>query len=163
MNKLNVFNNGYYYWRNIRGWWNNLRHVIRGFKYAYQRAIRGFSDYDCFDLDTYYLNLIKDTLRHLARNTHGYPLNYTEESWNQKLNDLADRIEYILKDNDEDNEYAAKYMEYLDSIHYDIQTRSQYENYKEYYERDKVLSMGKYDMTKKVFIELGEILPDLWD
>ena len=110
---------GYGSWKYPACWFRNIKTFCRGFKYAYQRIVRGFSDYDCFDLDTYYLRNMSATLRHLADTSMGYPINYTPESWAEKLHSMADKMDYILKDNDDDNEYAEGYMEYLENIHFD--------------------------------------------
>lgn len=92
MNKLNVFNQSYSPWKYPSNWIRNIRLFGRQFKWAYQRIVRGYCDYDVWDLDTYYLDLFYETLNHLADTTHGYPGNKefpTPEAWDKYLRDMA--------------------------------------------------------------------------
>jgi len=96
MNPLNVFNNCYYPWKNPANWFKNIKMFFRSFKYAYQRATRGYAVSDTWDLDTHYLYLFHDTLNYLADHHWGYP-GYgdfdTDEKWTAYLKELADKFE----------------------------------------------------------------------
>lgn len=91
---LNVFTMCLYSpWRYPSNWWRNIKQFFRHFRWAWQRITKGFCDYDCFDLDQYYLALLPVTLRHLADNTHGYPEGMTYEDWQAKIRLMAEKIE----------------------------------------------------------------------
>lgn len=96
MNKLNAFNVKSCPWTYPSNWVSNIRLFGRKFKWAYQRVTRGFSDWDTWDLDQYFLKLIPAALRHLAKHTHGYPGTErfpTFESWQKYLLDMAELFE----------------------------------------------------------------------
>ena len=92
---LNVFTMcPYSPWRYPSNWWRNIKQFFRHFKWAWQRTTKGFCDYDCFDLDHYYLVLLPVTLRHLAKYTHGYPDKYTNfENWQKQIELMAKKFE----------------------------------------------------------------------
>lgn len=95
MNKLNVFNNPYYKWRYPDCWIKNIRMFFRSFKWAYQRATKGFANCDTYDLDSYYLDIFTGTLNYLADNHWGYPGNDKfpdDESWTKYLKDMAQKF-----------------------------------------------------------------------
>lgn len=94
-NNLNVFTMcAYSPWRYPGNWWSNIKQFFRHFRWAWQRATKGFCDYDCFDLDHYYLVLLPATLRHLAKYTHGYPDKYTNfENWQKQIELMAKKFE----------------------------------------------------------------------
>lgn len=165
MNKLNVFHHDWCSWRSISGVKENVKTFLRGFKFAYQRVTRGFCDLDWWDLDHYYLELLHSTLKHFAENTISYPMDCTSEEWPEKVKTLSDKFAYLLQDNDEENEYAAGYMEYLENIHFldDTKTRNQYENFQEYCERDIAISKKKQDLLTQALKDLAQLMPDLWD
>ena len=72
-------------------WWRNWRRVIR---HRRQRARRGFSSYDAWNLDGYLAQMIADSVRWLRENGHGYPSSFNGiEEWNAVL----ERIEVPLR------------------------------------------------------------------
>lgn len=108
MNKLNVF-----YILTQRC--NKFKYFFRGFKYAYQRATRGYCDMDTWDLDIYYLNLFKNSLSAFTDLTNGW--NDTKyETFDEYVTDIKsqiDKIDYVLSDVYEENEYWEEYSEIL--------------------------------------------------
>lgn len=91
MNRLNVFSGYMLPWRSPRNWFTNIQTFFRRIKYAYQRAIHGYSDSDCWNLDSFYLNLFYKTLIDLAENHQGFPDNQfkSDEEWTQYLKETA--------------------------------------------------------------------------
>ena len=114
-NKLNIFTDGYIPWY-PRNWWFNIRHFFKTIKWGWQRATKGYSDYDTWDLDMYYSNLMIASLSQFRAKADGYPsyMNSIEE-WYA----ILDKIIFLLKQANEDepleekNELAEWYKEYL--------------------------------------------------
>jgi hypothetical protein len=68
---------------------------FRSFKYAYQRATRGWANCDTWDLDDYLEHVISGTLNYLADNHWGYPGNEKfpdDETWTKYLKDMAQKF-----------------------------------------------------------------------
>ena len=106
MNRLNVFNQYYCQWKYPSNWKGNIRLFFRQFKWAWQRATRGYCDSDVWDLDTFYLDLFYATLIRFADTTNGYPGTDefpTPESWDKYLRDMA--IDFYRAQ--ESNDYYA--------------------------------------------------------
>ena len=74
-------------------------------KWKRQRISRGFSDWDWWDLDYFYLNLFVSSLRHYAKNTIGFspsiaPTYEELADWEQTNADRRD-FEQEFKEKDE--------------------------------------------------------------
>ena len=106
-------------------------------KWKRQRISRGFSDWDWWDLDTFYLNLFVSSLRHYAKNTIGFSpsLAPTYEEYQARILKLADMFEE-LADWEENN----------------AERRDFEQEFKE-----------KEELTKKAFAEMAEVFWSLWD
>ena len=92
---MNVFKYGWMPWRHPANWWGNIKLFFRQFKWAGQRATRGFADCDVWNLDSSILNYLHGTLNFLAENHWGYPANdkfSTDESWTEFLKDMAQKF-----------------------------------------------------------------------
>ena len=115
-NKLNIFTGGYMPWY-PRNWWENICYFFRTIKWGWQRAIRGYSDYDTWDLDVYYSRMMIASLSQFRKETKGYPgyMNDIEEQYA-----ILDKIIFLLKQANEDepleekNDLAEWYEEYLE-------------------------------------------------
>jgi len=95
---MNVFNNP---WRFIRAPLKWTAYFFRSFKYAYQRATRGYCDYDAWELFSYCTHVISGCLRKLADDHVGHPLGIKDEEWSKLLLETAIHLENSLKENDE--------------------------------------------------------------
>lgn len=99
---MNVFKYGVAPWRHPANWWNNIKVFFRHFKWAYQRATRGFADCDVWNLDGSILEYLSGTLNHLADYHWGYPGDErfpTDESWTEFLKDMAQKFYQANEDN----------------------------------------------------------------
>ena len=99
----NVFKQYYCPWRYPSNWIKNIRLFFRRYKWAYQRATRGYADCDIWDMDSWILNLFHDSLNHLADNHMGYPGDDrypTDEEWTTQLKDLAQLFYQANESND---------------------------------------------------------------
>lgn len=106
-------------------------------KWKRQRINRGFSDWDWYDLDCFYLNLFVSSLRYYAKNTVGYSpaIAPTYEEYQARILRLADMFEELA--DWEDNNAGRHDFE------------------QEMKEKD--------ELTKKAFAELAEVFWSLWD
>lgn len=106
-------------------------------KWKRQRISRGFSDWDWWDLDYFYLNLFVSSLRHYAKNTIGYSpsLAPSFEEYQQRILRLADMFEELAdweKTNADRRDFEQEFKE-------------------------------KEELTKKAFAEMAEVFWSLWD
>ena len=106
-------------------------------KWKRQRISRGFSDWDWWDLDYFYLNLFVSSLRHYAKSTIGYSPSIAPsfEEYQQRILRLADMFEELAdweKTNADRRDFEQEFKE-------------------------------KEELTKKAFAELAEVFWSLWD
>lgn len=106
-------------------------------KWKKQRIIRGFSDYDWWDLDSFITNLLANSLEHYANNTIGW-----DDTAAASSKEYKERILNLAKKFQEMAEW--------DDNHEDI---------KDYQENWKNLQA----LTKEAFSELAEVFWGLWD
>ncbi len=89
-----------------------LPYLHKNIIYFFQRGFRGWADCDTWSLDTYLDKVIRDSVEYLRVNKHGYPMDLTEEKWDDilhRISFLADRhlgmiemdFEYTKKEYDE--------------------------------------------------------------
>ena len=101
---LNVFTYGYYNWKhpihNIATFFHNLRR-------AWQRATKGYCDWDTWDLDQYYIQLIVDSLADFQKETNSYPSEISPEEWNKVLGEIQEHLKEG-RFNSHDNPWADK-------------------------------------------------------
>ena len=92
---INVFKGNYLSWSRPAAWWSNIRSFFRRFKWAWQRATRGFADCDIWDLDSSLLNYLSGTLKYLAENHWGWPGDKRfprDEDWTEFLQDMSQKF-----------------------------------------------------------------------
>lgn len=98
-NNLNVFTYGYLPIKFPQNWWKNIKQFFRNIKYAFQRATKGYSDYDRWSIDIYLAYLLPAMLLDMKENTVGYPalegLSSPEE-WDKILEEMAEHFHNTL-------------------------------------------------------------------
>ena len=112
---LNIWKNMMFPWRYPPNWIKNIKNFFRCIKWSYQRIVRGYSDYDVWDLDVYYTNIMVNSLRQLAKKHHGIPYEFEDsidndpDDWTIYLNKIADLLETAeqLEDEWEPDSYQA--------------------------------------------------------
>ena len=111
---LNVFTFGYWPARNV---FHNIKQFFRNIRYGWQRATKGYCDWDIWDLDQYHLVLLEKALTAFRKNNNGHPIDLTEEAWDKVL----DRMIYCyhmaneyLYNTDEYNEFYESWSASLD-------------------------------------------------
>lgn len=164
----NVFKYGYTPWRYPSNWRDNIELFFRHFKWAYQRATKGFCDMDTWSLDNSILNYLSGTIEQLADTCHGYPGDDrfpTPESWDKFLREMANDFYRANEANDYYDHPA------YDAWEAELDKRTTLEE-KLYYDgeiaaamiqegrdlaeiRDKDLEIG--------LMKLGEVFRNLWD
>ena len=163
-NNLNVFKTGYlpFNWY-PKNWIYNIKIFFRNFKYAYQRATKGYCDRDLWNLDYYYSNLLHASLLHFADATICYPaFDFKEfEDWVNYLKEMASHFENII--DDDSNEFAVQAQEMLDKV-YSEKDQDKIEEYRARWlalekQSSNFLTIEKdlaFDMLKKYFFNLWD-------
>ena len=172
MNKLNVFGYGYYSWRAP---FSTIGAFFRNIKYAYQRATRGFCDYDAWDLDYFYSRLFVGTLTDFSKQLHGAPSKfYDEESgsisrWIDYINEMRDHFYNSIEENEvEKNEFEDDYMfiargDINDHILGTQMNREQNELRELWLKREKEIHDWRANELKTALSMLEKVYEDLWD
>jgi len=176
-NELNIFTGGYMPWY-PRNWWDNIKYFFRTIKWGWQRATKGYSDYDTWDLDVYYSRMMIASLSQFRAEAKGYP-GYMEdiEEWYA----ILDKIIFLLKQANEDepleekNELAEWYEEHLETRTFSLVevkkgVRKYVDNDDEetkakvmqYYKREEELYEIRKQKRKEAFELLAEYFGHLW-
>lgn len=120
MKELNVFKFYAGSWKSPKNWIRNIRRFFRSFKYAYQRATRGYSDMDLWDLDYFYLTLFYTSLKDFRLHFTGYPGDMKDE---HEWEDYLQKMEEYFYNADEMN---AEKIHFSDDIVKDTMARDKY-------------------------------------
>lgn len=170
---LSVFST---YWEFSRHPIHWLRDKLKGFKYAWQRATKGYCEADTWEMFDWYLHVIPSMLTELAENGVAYPTSYDDRlEWCRKLLDLADAIAQ-LQEEKWDKEHANPYLEdFEEACMSRYKNQSTSEEYKRidslfykkiaslFMEEEKKRTAQWESLYKKAMQELIEILPECWD
>lgn len=117
-NSLNCFTFDYLPWSRPRNWLGNIAQFFRNFKWAWQRAVKGYSDRDVWGLSDYYTNLFEVSLRQLAAISHGWPPSEdapTFKDWQKLLLEMADHFHKAYEGNEE--ELHPEITEYFEEMY----------------------------------------------
>lgn len=99
--QLNVFKPFYFSWRHLSQWKTNFKIFFRQFKFAFQRATRGFSDKDTWDIDYYLLTLIPMLLNRFLELNIGYPDRCeTFENWQEIIKNIITKMNQVKENLD---------------------------------------------------------------
>ena len=107
-NKLNILKVGYIGWRHL---FYNIRQFFRNIGFAWQRATKGYSDYDLYELDYFYHDLIIASLEQFRKNTHSFPVGLTPDEWDQILKQIVDTLREGLPES-HTNEWQDQFDSY---------------------------------------------------
>ena len=176
---MNVFN----YWKkcynfkNPLNWWRLPRYWFKSLKYAYQRATKGYSDWDMWGLHDFYLRLVSNSLNEFADKRYGSP-DEDHDKWTALYKEIASKFYSALEENEfYKNEYADAFFnsaeqldfkfEKLENGHYKLVACVRKDNAEEipklYREREEE-NFKLRDCDMKVgFDMLKEVFWDLWD
>ena len=96
---------------------------FRRIKWAWQRAIKGYCDFDIYELDTYHTNMMIKALRDFLNKTQSYPNDMDYDGWLHTIVKIADYLEESIEDDDFD---TAEYQEYNKLVtQYQIRTENE--------------------------------------
>lgn len=109
MNQLNVF-----HIVKCRSIWRTIKNFPRCIKWAWQRVTKGYCDADTWDLDKYYPRLIKATLLAFKENNDGCPWDKSIAEWDNLLQTVLDKLDYVISDPEEENPYPPSDHHYYD-------------------------------------------------
>ena len=163
----NVFRIKSYTWRYY------LRHPLKYLKmfgkkckWAYQRVVRGWCDYDTYSMDNWFCDVVPDMLDYLAANHMGWPdMDFeTLEDWEEWLEKTAAAIRYNCEENyQKDNEFAAEYNKAMDSWHSVGYTVGCEEIRKKFTRREKELAVKAQADFETAISSFAKYFHDLWD
>lgn len=75
----------------------NLYLLRRSIRFFYQRLTRGWDDSDTWSLDVTIAKFVLPRLKRFKELNNGFPYEETQESWNEKLDDMIYAMEFELK------------------------------------------------------------------
>ena len=170
LNVMNWFYTKKYYLTHPWKWFSELFQNLRE---AYRRVKYGWAYQDCWNMNTWMLEILPPMLRHMADHGCGYPGTEpfeTPEKWNDWLHSMADVLESLQEDNwESQNEYKEDYFQSLewehDSNNNITMTNGQdHETIAElYYMRMKELNEEWKKLLENTFMELAKHFDCLWD
>ena len=141
---MNIFKywKNLYNWKNPLNWWRLPRYWCRAIKYGLQRATRGFSDKDTWDLDQYYTQLFIDSLSYFKEHLHSCPADlYDEET--------------------DSDEKWQKYLEHM--IYYFYNSLEENKAFPSNFENERVASAWRRGQLEKGLNMFVNRFSDLWD
>ena len=132
---LNVWKVGYY--KGWRWFWWNIKNFFKTFKYAFQRATRGYSDYDVWNADCYLASLISTLVRRLNETKTSYPAS-------------------LYKDGKSDEQASKEWSAILDEISECFEKYGYYFDYDDFNDYDETAVDRGLDLLKKYFRSLWD-------
>lgn len=155
-------------WKFFKECWLNLQN-------AWMRATKGYCYTDLWNTDDWFLTIFPKMLRHLAKDHQAYPGSPpfdTSEKWERWLIEMAENLEYVASDPDEENEYSDELMAAMDRC---FEARKETgvvtcklddadkELKDKYFNRSKELTNTRQEVLEDSMTEIGHHLRCLWD
>ena len=164
-NNRNVFKLYPHNWKRPSNWWDNIKDFFRGFKYAYQRATKGYCDYDLFSIYDWFLEMFPNMLKEFSDGTHGYPWDMEEKEWGKYLVEMGEHFLNACKEYEDSSPEARKeYDELYEDFPLELyNTKEREEKVKEYYKKVKEYDDYKRKELKKGMDMFQKRFWDLWD
>lgn len=164
-NNRNVFKLYPHNWKRPSNWWDNIKDFFRGFKYAHQRAVKGYCDYDLFSISDWFLEVFPNMLKEFSEGTHSYPYDMEEKEWGKYLVEMGEHFLNACKEYEDSSPEARK--EY-DELYKDFplelyNTKEREEKVKKYYKKVKEYDDYKQEELKKGMDMFQKRFWDLWD
>lgn len=164
-NNRNVFKLYPHNWKRPSNWWDNIKDFFRGFKYTYQRATKGYCDYDLFSISDWFLEMFPNMLKEFSDGTYSYPYDMEEKEWGKYLVKMREHFLNACKEYEDSSPEARK--EY-DELYKDFplelyNTKEREEKVKKYYKKVKEYDDYKQEELKKGMDMFQKRFWDLWD
>ena len=165
LNNRNVFKLYPHNWKRPSNWWENIKDFFRGFKYTYQRATKGYCDYDLFSISDWFLEMFPNMLKEFSNGTYSYPWDMEEKEWRKYLVEMREHFLNACKEYEDSSPEARK--EY-DELYKDFplelyNTKEREEKVKKYYKKVKEYDDYKQEELKKGMDMFQKRFWDLWD
>ena len=109
--------------------WKKIKNFPRCIKWAWQRVTKGYCEVDTWDLDRYYPRLMKATLLAFKQNSDGCPWDRSIAEWDNLLQTMIDKLDYVISDPEERNPYLLSDHHYYDFL--DVEEAKRREVYRE--------------------------------
>ena len=154
-----------YSWKYPSCWLRNIESFFRGFKYTYQRATKGYCDYDLFSISDWFLEVFPNILKEFSDETYSYPYDMEEKEWGKYLVKMREHFLNACKEYEDSSPEARK--EY-DELYKDFplelyNTKEREEKVKKYYKKVKEYDNYKQEELKKGMDMFQKRFWDLWD
>lgn len=142
--------------------WAFFKHCFRNFKMAWQRAIKGYCDYDVWDFNTSFLEIVPAIIKEQMDSDYfGIPAGKTEAEWRGKLNEII-RLFTFAREGRE-NEYEFDYQNELMRLAFDDDSMPENkELINNYLEREREFGKEKADALNKGMELFKEAFWGLW-
>lgn len=139
---------------------NFIKRIPKEIKWFFQRGKRGWADIDVICMDYWFFRTVIPMLKRLKDTKHGYPVDMTEEEWDEKLNKMIRCFEEANEDTCSiKNEYDGDIYEFYEKIinNPELNTLDKWikRNYEIYDYRNK--------MKNEAFKLFSEYFWSLWD
>ena len=171
-NGRNVFTLYPYSWKYPSCWWKNIESFFRGFKYTYQRATKGYCDYDLFSISDWFLEVFPNMLKEFADETYSHPYDMDEKEWGKYLIEMREHFLNACKEYENSSPEARKefdelYKDFSAAEYFKnpelYNTKERKEKIKEYYKKVKEYDNYKQEELKKGMDMFQKRFWDLWD
>lgn len=163
-NNRNVFKLYPHNWKRPSCWWENIKDFFRGFKYAYQRATKGYCDYDLFSISDWFLEMFPNMLKEFSDGTYSYPWDMEEKEWGKYLVEMREHFLNACKDYEDSSPEAKKeYDELYKDFSFEFNSEERKEKVKEYYKKVKEYDDYKQEELKKGMDMFQKRFWDFWD
>lgn len=169
MNDLNVFK--WYYYNKTKIIKNTIQ-FFRNFKWAWQRATKGYADVDAWNLDSWLMSLLPNILTTLRDHAHGHPHDMSYEDWCKYLTEMANHFRVYNEEWENPVELPKLILTEMKNEDGTIfHSFSIDDSLKEEYEEKKLLWTQEEEKRnnyvnselEKGFAMMRERLRDLWD
>ena len=171
-NNRNVFKFYPHNWKRPSNWWDNIKDFFRGFKYAHQRAVKGYCDYDLFSISDWFLEVFPNMLKEFSDETYSYPYDMEEKEWGKYLVEMREHFLNACKEYENSSPEARKefdelYKDFSAAEYFKnpelYNTKERKEKIKEYYKKVKEYDNYKQEELKKGMDMFQKRFWDLWD
>ena len=171
-NGRNVFTLYPYSWKYPSCWLRNIESFFRGFKYTYQRATKGYCDYDLFSISDWFLEVFPNMLKEFADETYSHPYDMDEKEWGKYLVEMREHFLNACKEYENSSPEARKefdelYKDFSAAEYFKnpelYNTKERKEKIKEYYKKVKEYDNYKQEELKKGMDMFQKRFWDLWD
>ena len=171
-NGRNVFTLYPYSWKYPSCWLRNIESFFRGFKYTYQRATKGYCDYDLFSISDWFLEVFSNMLKEFADETYSHPYDMDEKEWGKYLVEMREHFLNACKEYENSSPEARKefdelYKDFSAAEYFKnpelYNTKERKEKIKEYYKKVKEYDNYKQEELKKGMDMFQKRFWDLWD